>query len=193
MKRIFFSLVCLLCAQLAFAQKDSLAFDEGNNYIYYRVIDKPALTADTLYNRAWGFAASLNTATKPAKGQAENTLNTSGRFLVYNGVSLMRKEAGEISYTLNIQTKDGRYRYRISNFVFKPYQRDRFGNMVSIPGIEVPLEKMEGKYGKKDADNYLDQVAAFSIATGSKLKTAIDKLPVIVKKDAVKKISTQNW
>ncbi|MES2266124.1 MAG: DUF4468 domain-containing protein [Bacteroidota bacterium] len=193
MKKILFSLVCLFCVQVASAQKDSLAFDESNNYIYYRVVDKPALTADTLYNRAWAFAASLNTATKPEKGQAENTLNTSGKFLVYSGISLMRKEAGEINYTLNIQTKDSRYRYRISNFVFKPYQRDRFGNMVPIPGIEVPLEKLEAKYGKKDTDTYLDQVAAFCIATAAKLKAAIDKLPVSVKKETVKKISTQNW
>ena len=193
MKKILFSLVCLFTVQVASAQKDSLAFDEGNNYIYYRVIDKPALTADTLYNRAWAFASSFNTASKPAKGQAENTLNTSGKFLVYSGVSLMRKEAGEISYTLNIQTKDNRYRYRISNFVFKPYQRDRFGNMVVIPGVEVPLEKMETRYGKKDTDNYLDQVATFCIATSAKLKIAIDKLPVVVKKETVKKISTQNW
>ncbi len=193
MKKIFFSLVCLFCVQVASAQKDSLAFDEGNNYIYYRVIDKPALNADTLYKRAWAFAAVFNTSAKPAKGQGENTLNTSGMLLVYTGVSLMRKEGGEISYTLNIQTKENRYRYRISNFVFKPYQRDRFGNMVPIPGVEVPLEKMEVKYGKKYTDNYLDQVAAFSINAYAKLKIAMDKLPATVKTEPVKKISTQNW
>ncbi|MCO5935211.1 DUF4468 domain-containing protein [Mucilaginibacter sp. RB4R14] len=193
MKKIFFSLVCLFCVQVVSAQKDSLAFDEGNNYIYYRVIDKPALNADTLYKRAWAFAAAFNRLAKPAKGQVENTLNTSGKLLVYTGVSLMRKEGGEISYTLNIQTKEDRYRYRISNFVFKPYQRDRFGNMVPIPGVEVPLEKMEVKYGKKYTDNYLDQVAAFSINAYAKLKIAMDKLPATVKTEPVKKISTQNW
>ncbi|MEB0261280.1 MULTISPECIES: DUF4468 domain-containing protein [unclassified Mucilaginibacter] len=193
MKKIFFSLVCLFCVQVASAQKDSLAFDEGNNYIYYRVIDKPALNADTLYKRAWAFAAAFDRSAKPAKGQGENTLNTSGKLLVYTGVSLMRKEGGEISYTLNIQTKENRYRYRISNFVFKPYQRDRFGNMIPIPGVEVPLEKMEAKYGKKNTDNYLDQVAAFSINADAKLKIAMDKLPATVKTEPVKKISTQNW
>ncbi|MET3980156.1 hypothetical protein ABIB62_002504 [Mucilaginibacter sp. UYP25] len=193
MKKIFFSLVCLFCVQVASAQKDSLAFDEGNNYIYYRVIDKPAVTADTLYNRAWAFATSFNKATRPSKGQAASTLNISGKLLVYNGVSLIRKEGGEVSYTLNIQTKDSRYRYRISNFIFKPYQRDRFGNMVPIPGVEVPLEKMEAKYGKKETETYLDQIAAFGASTGAKLKAAMDKLPATVKTEPVKKISTQNW
>ena len=193
MKKIFFSLVCLLCVQVASAQKDSLAFDEGNNYIYYRVIDKPGLTADTLYKRGWDFATAFNPSARPAKGQAENTLNTSGKFLVYTGVSLMKKEGGQINYTINIQTKDQRYRYRISNFVFIPYQRDRFGNMVPIPGIEVPLEKMAAKYGKKETDNYLDQIGSFCISTGVKLKTAIDKQPVAKKTESVKKISTENW
>lgn len=193
MKKIFFSLVCLLCAQIASAQKDSLAFDEGNNYTYYRVIDKPATTADTLYKRAWAFAQTFNNASKPAKGQAENTLNTSGKLIVYSGALLLRKEGGEVTYKLNVQTKDNRYRYRISNFIFKPYQRDRFGNMVPIPGVELPLEKMEAKYGRKDTDIYLDQIAAFSIATGIKLKNRIDATPASGKPALVKKISTQNW
>ena len=182
-----------MCAQLAFAQKDSLAFDEGNNYIYYRVVDKPSLSADTLYKRGWDFAVAFNTITKPIKGKAENTLNTSGKFIVYSGVSLMRKEGGEISYTINIQTKDQKYRYRISNFLFKPYQRDRFGNMTLIPGIEVPLEKMNTKYGKKETDNYLDQVASFCINTAAKIKQGMDKLPVVTKTEPVKKVSTENW
>lgn len=193
MKKVFFSLVCLLCVQIAFAQKDSLQFDEGNNYIYYRVVDKPALSADTLYKRGWDFAVAFNPLAKPAKGKAENTLNTSGKFIVYSGVSLMRKEGGEISYTINIQTKDQRYRYRISNFVFKPYQRDRFGNMTAIPGIEVPLEKMSAKYGKKETDNYLDQIGSFCINTAAKIKQAMDKQPIVTKTEAVKKVSTENW
>lgn len=193
MKKVFFSLIYLMCAQVALAQKDSLAFDEGNNYIYYRVVDKSALPADTLFKRGWDFAVSFNTATKPAKGKAENTLNTTGKLIMYSGVSLMRKEGGEVSYTINIQTKDQRYRYRISNFVFKPYQRDRFGNMVPVPGIEVPLEKMNTKYGKKETDNYLDQIASFCINTSAKIKQAMDKLPVVKKAEPVKKVSTENW
>jgi hypothetical protein len=193
MKKIFFSLICLLFTQLASAQKDSLQIDEGNNYIYYRVIDKPSLSADTLYKRGRDFASAFNTTAKPLKGKAENTLNTSGKLIVYSGVSLMRKEGGEISYTINIQTKDQRYRYRISNFIFKPYQRDRFGNMVLTPGVEIPLEKMNTKYGKKETDNYLDQVANFCINTSAKIKQAMDKQPTLKNTDRVKKISTENW
>ncbi|QHS57392.1 DUF4468 domain-containing protein [Mucilaginibacter sp. 14171R-50] len=193
MRKIILGLLCLLCIQTASAQRDSLAFDEGNNYVYYRIADKPGVTADTLYQRAWDFAAGFNRAITPAKGKAENTLNTSGKFMVYSGSSLVRKEAGQITYAINIQTKDLRYRYRISNFVFTPYQRDRFGNMVPIPGIEVPLEKMADKYNKKDVGSYLDQVGQFCIVTATKLRQAMDKQPLAVKMEAVKKISTQNW
>jgi hypothetical protein len=193
MKKVLFSLTCLLCVQIAFAQKDSLQFDEGNNYIYYRVVDKPSLSADTLYKRGWDFATAFNLSTKPAKGKAESTLNTSGKFIVYSGVSIMRKEGGEVSYTINIQTKDQRYRYRISNFIFKPYQRDRFGNMAPIPGVEMQLEKMTAKYDKKETENYLDQIANFCINTAAKIKQAMDKQPAVKKNEPVKKVSTENW
>jgi len=193
MKKVLFVLVCVLCANVARAQKDSLQFDEHDNYIYYKVIDKPNLSADTLYNRAWNFASKFEPAAKPAKGTAENTLNTSSKLIVYSGVSLVRKEGGEIAYTINIQTKDQRYRYRISNFVFKPYQRDRFGNMVPLPGIEVPLEKVAAKYGKKEADNYLNQLGVFCKNAAARLKQAMDKVPVTPKIAPVKKVSTQNW
>jgi hypothetical protein len=65
--------------------------------------------------------------------------------------------------------------------------------MVPIPGIEVPLEKMNTKYGKKETDNYLDQIASFCINTASKIKQAMDKQPVIKKAEPVKKVSTENW
>ncbi|GGH00507.1 DUF4468 domain-containing protein [Mucilaginibacter phyllosphaerae] len=193
MKKIFFSLLGVLCAHIAWAQKDSLAFDEGNNYIYYRVIDKPALSADTLYNRAWNFAVKFNPAVKPGKGKADNTLNTSSKLIVYSGISLVRKEGGEIAYTINIQTKDQKYRYRISNFIFTPYQRNRFGNMVPVPGIEIPLEKLAAKYGKKETENYLNQIGTFCVNTSARLKQAIDKQPLTPKTEAVKKVSTENW
>jgi hypothetical protein len=194
MKKVFITLVCLLFARFALAQKDSLQFDEGNNYVYYHVVDKAGLPADTLFARAGNFAARFNDQAKPAKGQAENTLNTTGKFIVYTGTSLVRKEAGEVSYTLNIQTKDQKYRYRISNFVFKPHQRDRYGNMALTPGIEVPLEKIIEKYGAKDAGVYLDQVGAFCINAAAKLKLAINKQPVLQQAAPVKKVTTTgNW
>jgi hypothetical protein len=157
------------------------------------VVDKPSLSADTLYKRGWDFATAFNLSTKPAKGKAESTLNTSVKFIVYSGVSIMRKEGGEVSYTINIQTKDQRYRYRISNFIFKPYQRDRFGNMAPIPGVEMQLEKMTAKYDKKETDNYLDQIANFCINTAAKIKQAMDKQPAVKKNEPVKKVSTENW
>ena len=193
MKKILSGLFFLLCFQSAWAQKDSLQFDENNKYVYYRVVDKPNITADTLYNRAWDFAKSFNPKSKPEKGQAENALNTSGKFIVYNGVSVMKKETGEIRYILNIQSKDQRYRYKISSFVFIPYKRDRFGNMTAVPGVEVPLEKLLSAYSQREADNYLSQTGAFCIAAANRLKLYMDKQPVIKKEEAVKKVATDKW
>jgi ribosomal protein S3AE len=193
MKKILISLVCLLWAHLALAQKDSLQLDENNKYVYYRVVEKPGTTADTLYKRAIVFASKFNSPTKPVKGKADNTLNTSGKVLLYTGSSLMKKEGGEVTYTINIQTKDNKYRYRISNFVFTPYQRDRFGNMVPIPGIEIPLDKVQANYNKKDSDDYLNQVGAFCINASVKLVQVMENLSLIKKESHIKTVSTDNW
>jgi hypothetical protein len=193
MKKLLSGLLCILCSQMVLAQKDSLQFDEDNKYVYYRVVDKPGITADTLYNRAWNFAKNFNPKSMPEKGHAENALNTSGKFLVYNGISLMKKESGEISYILNIQSKDQRYRYKISSFVFTPYKRDRFGNMVPVPGMEVPLEKLSAKYSQKELDAYLKQIGEFCIGASGRLKLYMDKQPVVIKEQPVKKVITDKW
>jgi hypothetical protein len=192
MKKLLFGLVCLMCSQTASAQKELLQFDEANKYVYYQVVDKPGLTADTLYQRGLYFAKIANPKNKPENVVA-NAIITKGKFLVYTGSSVVKKEGGEISYTLFIETKDQKYRYKISDFVFTPYKRDRFGNMTAIPGVEVPLEKLTSKYSQKEADNYLAQTGAFCQATGNSLKQHMDKVSIARKAEPIKKVATDKW
>ncbi|WP_431198784.1 hypothetical protein ACQ86K_21895 [Mucilaginibacter sp. P19] len=55
MKKILLGFVGLLFSSGAFAQKDSLAFDENNKYIYYKTVDQPGSIADSLYSRGLYF------------------------------------------------------------------------------------------------------------------------------------------
>ncbi|RFZ94544.1 DUF4468 domain-containing protein [Mucilaginibacter conchicola] len=193
MKKVFGLLVLIMTVQHAFAQKDSLQVDENNNYVYYKVVEKANLPADTVYERAFNFAKTLSKENKPAKGQADKAFNISSKFITYGGMSLVRKESGEVKYTLNFQAADGKYRYNLSNFVFIPYKRDRYGNMTAVPGVEVAVEKFAAKYSQKEKDAVLDQIAAQSLAIEARLKQAIDRTKVPVKQIEVKKVNTGNW
>ena len=193
MKKVVFGLFCLLCFKVAAAQDVPLDFDENNKYVYYQVVDMPGITADTLYQRGWQFAKDLNTKNRPSKGKAAYALNTKGNFLVYTGSSIIKKETGAVSYTLNIEAKDQKFRYKFGNFVFVPYKRDRFNNMTAQPGIEIPAEKLMSKYTAKEADGLIAQIAAFSKASGENLKLKMQKVAVLQKPQSPKKVATDNW
>ena len=196
MKKLIILSLFALFAVPVFAQKDSLAFDENNKYIYYQVVEQPGIVADSLFNRAEYFfskaytqpALNLNSVDK-----SEKTLNGSGGFLVSKKTLVTSHEDGLVAFKMHIGVKDGKYRYWLTDFVFNPYQRNRYNNYESIPGIYIPLEKSEGKIDKKDLAAYLDGVLLSSRKIGAKLKEFMLKKPPVKKEPAVKKISTKDW
>jgi len=85
MKKLIAILSFILFAGAAFAQKDSLAFDENNKYIYYQVVQQPGLPADTMFNRALYFfktAYPYHALKLIAADKDKGTLSGSGNFLV---------------------------------------------------------------------------------------------------------------
>lgn len=196
MKKLIAVLAFVLFTGVAFAQKDSLAFDENNKYIYYQVVLKPELPADTLFNRALYFfkTAYPQSALKLAVADKEKgTLSGSGNFLVSKKTLLTSHEDGSVTYSIRVDVKDGKYRYWLSDFVFNPYQRNRYNSYESIPGIYIPLEKPDGKIEKKDLAAYLDGILSSSRKIGEMLKHYMLKTSSLKKVTPVKKISTKDW
>lgn len=152
----------------------------------------PALPADTLHERGGYFlkTAYSKTVVKWAGGES---LKGEGKFLTYGGVSVMRHEKGEVAYELNIECKDQKYRFWLTNFVFTPYQRDRYGNFVPQQGVDIPLETASSRLEKKELDSYLDETGAFCKQWGDKLKSFMLKAPAKKKEEAVKKVVTDKW
>ena len=187
MKKLFLSIVCVLLAQALWAQKDVLQFDEKNEYVYYQVVDKPGKSADTLYQRALAFTVT------PASKKAGETITSKGKLIIYGASLLSKKEAGEVGYTLIIDTKDQKYRYRFGNFIYYPYKINRYGSMAKQPGVEIPLEKVWTKYNAKDADAYLDQVGTFCKVNAARLMQQMDKVQALRKEETVKKVATDKW
>jgi len=197
MKNIFVALICILSAKNAIAQKDTLAFDERNKYIYYQTVDQSGLVKDTLYGRGLYFMHKAFPKGKlkiTKTDEAQGVLSGEGSFVVSKRSLLSGSLGGEISYTLRIEVKDSKYRYWFTDFKFTPYKRDRYGMDVLDPGITFPIEQAKSKLEKRDVAVYFDKILAYSRQNGVVLKSYMLKIaPVKKAAPALKKISTKDW
>jgi hypothetical protein len=197
MKNILLAFVCLLFVKTACAQKDSLAFDEHDKYIYYQTGSKPGLSADSLYNRGLYFiktAYPKSKLTMVTADKSEGVITGKGSFLVSKKAFITTHEDGAISFSLRMEVKDSKYRYWFTDFVYTPYQRNRYNVYEPVPGVTIPMEHAQGKIDKDDFAVYLDKILLNSKQIGGTLKAYMLKtsaLPQEVKK--VKKISTKDW
>jgi len=194
MKKLFVALLCLFAVKSARAQKDLLSFDEHNKYIYYQVVEQPGLITDTFQNRALYFLKINYPKNKIDKSESPAVITGTGKLLMLSGLSVAKHIDGEINYTFNIEYKDQKYRYWLTNFIFTPYKIDRYGNSVPEPGVDIPLEDGASKLEKAQAGSYLDQTGKYSKTFGEKLKEYMLMISAApVKVDKKKVISTKDW
>jgi len=197
MKNIVVALIFILSAKVALAQKDSLAFDERNKYIYYQTVEQAALVKDTLFNRGLNFMRKAYPKGKlkiTKTDEAAGVLTGEGSFVVTKKALILSSMGGQIAYALHIEVKDAKYRYWFTDFVFSPYTRDRYGMDVLQPGVSIPMEDAKNKLEKKDFAVYLDKILANSRQNGAVLKSYMLKTSSAPKTDkALKKISTKDW
>lgn len=199
MKNLIIAFACILLAKTASAQTDSLAFDENNKYIYYQTVELAGLNKDTLYTRALYFIKKSVTGNKlklSKADEAQGVLTGKGSFMVTKKTLVLTGVGGEIDYTLRVEVKDAKYRYWFTDFVFIPYQRDRYGMDVPTPGLSIPMESAKSKIDPKDAAVYLDKILLNSRQVGAVLRSYMLKtssLPKPKVDKAIKKISTKEW
>lgn len=173
------------------AQKSLLSIDENNKYIYYQVVDRPGVSADSLHKNAALFMNDFYAKEKSLK-LTNAGASVKDKFLTYT--SLVKHENGEMIYALNIECKDGKYRYWITDFVFTPYEMNRYGMFTAVNGVTIPLEKASDKLAKKDVEGYFEQTGAFCKQLGDKLKKYMVEGKAQPKVDKpVKKIVTDKW
>src|SRR5579862_2284128 len=170
MKKILLSIIGLLMVLVVSAQKNnSLALDENSKYIYYEVVNIPNTTADSLNKKAKTFVTSTYPKLEP-QINGDTAVTVKSKVLTYSALAFAKHESGDIKYTLTIECRNNKYRYWLNNFVFIPYQKNRYGVFVPVDGIEIPLEKLSSKLDKKEADGDMEQLAAFCKQTGDNLK-----------------------
>jgi len=194
MKNVFIILICLLFARVALAQKDSLATDEHNKYIYYHVVAMPGLPTDTLQARALYFLRSAYPENKIKRAEVSGNFTGDSKFLILTGITAAKHVDGEIDYTYFIECKDQKYRYWLTDFVFRPYKVDRYGNPVPEQGIYIPLESGLSRLYAKELETYLNQTGNVCREFGGKLKKYMINASVAPSIDERKKIiTTKDW
>lgn len=190
-------MLCLLMGKLAMAQKDSLAFDEHGKYIYYRIVNMNKDNANIFMVRALDFfdePGNRGNFKITQKDANTHTIDGLGFFMVSGVTSLAKHDDGKITFKLHIEIKDQKYRYWLTGFVFTPFYKDRYNNLVPQPGIEIPIENIASKIDGKDAAHYLNECAAFSIKFGARLKKQMESSPVrTTTSDSKKVITTEKW
>lgn len=191
MKRFLLLIAGLVASGAVYAQKSLLSMDENNKYIYYQVVDMPNIKADSLQKNMVLFMKEFYPKEKSLKVDGPEA-SVKDKFLTYT--SLIKHENGEMAYSLNIECKDGKYRFWVTNFVFTPYEKDRYGMFVPVNGKDVPLEKASDKLQKKDVEGYFEQTGAFCKQLGDKLKKYMVEGKAQPKVDKpVKKVVTDKW
>ncbi len=194
MKRFLLAAIGLFIIRSANAQKNLLSLNEQNKYIYYQVVDMPGIALDSLKKNAEYFIKTTYPKAKPGPEVTAGNFYTSDKFLVYSVATFVKHESGEIAYTLNIECKDSKYRYWLTNFIFTPYEKNRYGVFVPKPGIDLPLETAESKLDKKELNGYFDQTGAFCKQLGEKLKLYMAEGHGIKKAEKLPaKVVTDKW
>ena len=196
MKRFFIPLICLVLIQTAHAQKSLLALDEHNKYIYYQVVDQPGATADSLDRKALSFIKEFFLKGS-LKRTGDTTLTLKDKFTVYSVLAFAKHESGEIKFILTVECKNSKYRYWLTDFVFTPYEKNRYGVFTPVNGIEIPIEKSSSHVDNKELEGYLDQTGTFCKQLGDQLKSymLLDH-PVnkkVEQQPVIKKVVTDKW
>ena len=152
----------------------------------------PGIKADSLQKNMVLFMKEFYPKEKSLQITNSNA-SVKDKFLTYT--ALVKHENGEMAYAFNIECKDGKYRYWVTNFVFTPYEKDRYGMFVPVNGKDIVIEKASDKLPKKDVEGYFEQTGAFCKQLGDKLKKYMTEgKPQQPKENKpVKKIVTDKW
>ncbi|WP_345951048.1 DUF4468 domain-containing protein [Mucilaginibacter sp. PAMB04274] len=190
MKQLMLLFIALCIGQFSYAQKGLLSLNEHNQYTYFQVkpVSKP-VSAELLAAYLKKNESGVQSATVVDNGG----MAAKGGMLVYKQGLVTGQEDGQIAYKLTVDFKDNKYRLMITDFMFTPYQRNRFG-VFAPTGITTPLEKAQGKIRDKQLNNYLDKLGAYCAKVDKLIQNYINNPePAKSNPAGLKKIDTQNW
>jgi len=170
--------------------EQGLQKDEQGKYIHYEVVENVA-PADSLMDRAIAFFSSKKlTVQQPAGG----LLKGSGKLIISKTAFVLTHPSGEIWYNWSFEAKKGKYRFWLTDFLFIPYQRDRYGNFVPSTTRGIALESSPGKLNSGEWSSCVNETGRQSAALAAEFKeylSASQKAKPF--REANRPVSTRSW
>ncbi len=136
----------------------SLPLDERGKISYVEIVEAPAVSESQLFQNAKEFAGQLSVRDSRKKFLVvdEDSLSVSSRgsYSVKNMLTIGKRIDGVVSFNVNIQVREGRYRYIINDFIFQEYAKNRYGKFMPVKGKTRPLESGITGPNKKQWEAY---------------------------------------
>jgi hypothetical protein len=173
MKSLLTSLSLLLLTISSSAQDKPLPFDERGKLIYYEVVESAKTPKDSLISRAKTFLAADTKKLKLNAIKGDTLIEATGRMIISKNALGMARPMGAVDYNFYTEVRDGRYRFWLTDFVFIPYMRDRYGNFVPSTTIGAPLEREQSKLRAAEWLGYQKIAAREAKSLGEQFKVAL--------------------
>lgn len=153
-------------------QKQELPMDERGKMIYYEVVDRKDRTSGQLKEVAKAYFQSAS-GPKIMLSERDSLLSGKGKLVISKTAFVLTRPSGEVHYQLYLDFKPGKYRFWLTDFVFIPYQRDRYGNFVRATSIGTPLEQDPGRLNAAEWEAYRKATAYEARLFAEKFKKAM--------------------
>ena len=175
------------------AQQKQFSKDDNGKFIYYKVVDSQLVSKDTLLQRAKSF---VNVAYKKSMTQetvTDSSVLAKGTMVIDKTILVAGHPSGEVSFNFVFEARKGKYRFWLTDLLFIPYQRDRYGNFVAATKIGVPLERTPGKLSAGAWKDILNSAYNKIEKFGDDLKKYLATNRVEKAKKKTETISTKKW
>jgi hypothetical protein len=194
MRILLTSLYLLLFILSSFGQDKPLPFDERGKLIYYEVVATTTTPKDSLISRARTFFESDVKKYKISSIKADTLLEATGKMMISKSALGMARPLGAVDYNFYAEVKEGKYRFWLTDFVFVPYMRDRYGNFVPTTTIGTPLEREQGKLREAEWLSYQKITAREAKTLAEQFKSALATMIYAPEAPKPKNtISTKKW
>jgi hypothetical protein len=170
--------------------QSELSRDENGKYIYYEVVEGKVFNGDSLRMRVKAFLQLKKMVGYKAD---EVRVQAAGKFIISKTAFVLSHPSGEVLYDFEFGIKENKYRFWLTNFVFIPYQRDRYANYVPATVKGAPLEKNVDKINSTEWKSYVDTITQQAKSFAVEFKEFLVQPGIKIKPLKKPAISLKNW
>jgi hypothetical protein len=172
------SFLLLICTT-SFGQNKPLSNDDRGKLIYYEVVVLKDVAKDSLAARAAAFFKKNARSLKVKSAETDSLIQASGKMIINKTALVLSRPSGEVLYNFYAETRDGKYRFWLTDFNFIPYQRDRYGNFVPSTTVGIPLEKKPGKLNAAEWAGYIKAATNEANILAASFKDAMQNKAIV--------------